>query len=41
MRDLNRGADAHTVLHHKIVSEQAMEALVEEATRLVAGCLTG
>lgn len=32
----------HTaVLHHKIVSEEAMEALVEEATRLVVGYLTG
>ena len=32
----------HTaVLHRKIVSEDAMESLVEEATRLVAGYLTG
>jgi len=31
----------HTaVLHHKIVSDEAMEALVEEATRLVVGYLT-
>jgi AcrR family transcriptional regulator len=32
----------HTaVLHRKIMSDEAMEALVEEATRLVAGYLTG
>jgi len=32
----------HTaVLHHKIVSDEAMEALVDEATRLVVGYLTG
>jgi AcrR family transcriptional regulator len=32
----------HTaVLHHKIVSDEAMQALVEEATRLVVGYLTG
>lgn len=32
----------HTaVLHHRIVSGEAMEALVEEATRLVVGYLTG
>jgi AcrR family transcriptional regulator len=32
----------HTaVLHHKIVSDEAMKALVEEATRLVVGYLTG
>ena len=32
----------HTaVLHRKIVSDEAMEALVEEATRLVVGYLTG
>ena len=32
----------HTaVLHHKIVSDDAMEALVTEATRLVVGYLTG
>jgi len=32
----------HTaVLHHKIVSAEATEALVEEATRLVVGYLTG
>lgn len=27
--------------HRKIVSEEAMEELVEEATRLVVGYLTG
>ena len=32
----------HTaVLHHKIVSDEAMEALVDEATRLVVGYLKG
>jgi hypothetical protein len=32
----------HTaILHGKIVSEEAMEELVEEATRLVVGYLTG
>jgi hypothetical protein len=32
----------HTaVLHHKIVSDEAMEALVGEAARLVVGYLTG
>jgi AcrR family transcriptional regulator len=32
----------HTaVLHHKIVSDTAMEALIDEATRLVTGYLTG
>jgi AcrR family transcriptional regulator len=32
----------HTaVLHHKMVSDEAMHALVEEATRLVVGYLTG
>jgi len=32
----------HTaVLHHKIVSDEAMEGLVEETTRLVVGYLTG
>jgi len=32
----------HTaVLHHKIVSEEATKALVEEATRLIVGYLTG
>jgi AcrR family transcriptional regulator len=32
----------HTaVLHHKMVSDEAMQALVEEATRLVVGYLTG
>ena len=32
----------HTaVLHHKIVSDEAMGALVEEATRLIVGYLTG
>jgi AcrR family transcriptional regulator len=32
----------HTaVLHNKIVSDEAMESLVEEATRLVVGYLTG
>jgi len=32
----------HTaVLHHKIVSDKATDALVEEATRLVVGYLTG
>ena len=30
-----------TVLHRKIVSDEAMAALVEEATRLVVGYLTG
>jgi AcrR family transcriptional regulator len=31
----------HTaVLHHKIVSDEAMEALVEETTRLIVGYLT-
>ena len=31
----------HTaVLHHKVVSDEAMEALIEEATRLVVGYLT-
>jgi AcrR family transcriptional regulator len=29
------------VLHHKMVSDEAMHALVEEATRLVVGYLTG
>jgi len=32
----------HTaVLHHKMLSDEAMHALVEEATRLVVGYLTG
>ena len=31
----------NAVLHHKMVSEEAMEALVDEATRLVLGYLTG
>jgi hypothetical protein len=32
----------HTaVLHHKIVPDEAMEALVEEATRLIVGYLIG
>jgi AcrR family transcriptional regulator len=32
----------HTaVLHHKMVSDEAIQALVEEATRLVVGYLTG
>jgi AcrR family transcriptional regulator len=32
----------HTaVLHHKIVPDEAMQALIEEATRLVVGYLTG
>jgi AcrR family transcriptional regulator len=31
----------NAVLHHKIVSEEAMEALIDEATRLVVGYLTG
>ena len=32
----------HTaVLHHKIVSDEAVQALVEETTRLVVGYLTG
>lgn len=32
----------HTaVLHHKLVSDEATEALVDEATRLVVGYLTG
>jgi len=29
------------VLHRRIVSDEAMEALVEEATHLVVGYLTG
>jgi hypothetical protein len=31
----------NAVLHQRIVSEEAMEALIDEATRLVAGYLTG
>lgn len=31
----------NAVLHHKIVSEEAMDALIDEATRLVVGYLTG
>jgi AcrR family transcriptional regulator len=31
----------NAVLHHKMVSEEAMDALVDEATRLVLGYLTG
>jgi AcrR family transcriptional regulator len=31
----------NAVLHHKMVSYEAMEALVDEATRLVLGYLTG
>jgi hypothetical protein len=31
----------HTaVLHHKIVSDEAMNALIDEATRLIVGYLT-
>ena len=31
----------NAVLHHKMVSEEAMDALIDEATRLVLGYLTG
>jgi AcrR family transcriptional regulator len=31
----------NAVLHHKMVSDEAMDALIDEATRLVLGYLTG
>jgi hypothetical protein len=35
-------AVTHTaVLHQKVLSDEAMDALVDEATRLVVGYLTG
>lgn len=41
MRNIIEALTHTAVLHHKIVSDEAMEALVEEATRLVVGYLTG
>ncbi len=36
MRDVNRGVDTYSVLHHsESFSDEAFAALVEEATRLV------
>ena len=41
MRDINRGADAQRrYCITGALSDEAMEALVEEATRLVVGYLT-